>query len=459
QAYRSGEERDYDIVLLDWMMPEMNGIQTAIHITQESKLPDPPLVIMVSAYDQAKVMRQASRAGVVGYLQKPVNASVLFDTVMELMGKNLPRAHRRGTDTSRAQATRINGGGRRILLVEDQPINSQIAAEILERNGFVVEPVENGQLAVELIAGDPGAFDAVLMDLQMPVMDGFEATRCIRGLPGGADLPIIAMTAHALERERDKCEETGMNSHISKPVGVDLLLSELSRWLGIAATEVPVAVGTSQPIPAPTGVFPHRVPGIELAEGVARAMGNRALYAKLLGLFPRQYAEVLETIRQSIKIGDGTAAAREAHALAGSAGNLSMMSLLEAAKALQQALDEGESFGVALTLVEERFNEVIDSIHGLDLVPPGAGADSPADHPEPGRPRENFVEDITPLLRELDALLASNNLGSEKLFGRIMESVTDATAIEVLGSVGGSIEQLDYLEARRLLEQFTAQRE
>ncbi|MCP4041509.1 MAG: response regulator, partial [Gammaproteobacteria bacterium] len=294
--------------------------------------------------------------------------------------------------------------------------------------------------------------DAVLMDLQMPVMDGFEAARRIRNLPGVGQLPIIAMTAHAMDKEREKCEEAGMNAHVSKPMEVDRLLSELSYWLGITAAEAPAVEKVLQP--DQVDVLPNWVPGIVLAEGLARVMGNQALYKRLLVGFPAQYGSVLDTIREAIYAGDPIEAVKAAHALAGSAGNLSMSSLRKAAKVLQQVLETGETAGEALTLVEVRFKEVVESIQGLDLALPGAGVDSPSEQLEQERPGEGVTWDITPMLRELAAMLASHDMGAEKMFGRIMESVADAAAIEALGPVGERIEQMDYMEAGRLLAQF-----
>ncbi len=448
QTRRSVGEPGYDLVLLDWMMPGMNGIETAKRIAQAPELPDPVVVIMVSPCEEAKKMQQAHRGGVSGYLQKPVNASLLFDTIMRLFGRDLPKACRRSAP--------IDGGGRRILIVEDQPTNRLIAEEILRHNGFLVESVENGQLAVECFEQGPAGFDAVLMDLQMPVMDGYEATRRIREIPAGKQIPILAMTAHALEEERNRCLRVGMNAHLSKPFDVDALLSELTGWLGIAATESPPNETVPSQCPPPVDMPPGRVPGIALAQGLARVMGNQALYGKLLRGFPRQYGTLLDALRNAIDAADNAAAAYAAHTLAGSAGNLAMMPLCEAAKALQMALETEAATEEAMTLVEQRFAEVIASIGGLDLAQSKTGPADAAAHPEQGERRTDVSRDVAPQLRELATLLASNDLSAARLFGGITASITDGAILEGLKPVGEGIARLDYPEALKLLTELAA---
>ncbi len=455
QAHRSTRDRDYDLVLLDWMMPGMGGIETATRITHDPDLPDPPLVIMVSAYDKTRAMQHAGRAGVGGYLRKPINASLLFDSIMALLGRNLPKAHRRG-GADKGRVGHIGGGGRRVLIVDDQPTNREIAAEILRRNGFVVESVANGQLAVERFERDPCAFDAVLMDLQMPVMGGYEATRRIRRISGCAKVPIIAMTAHALEEERRKCLEAGMTAHVSKPVDADLLLSKLAGWLGIAPVEMTTdAEVTANRDHPPAAGFPDRVSGIEPAEGLARVMGNHALYSKLLLGFAQRYKPLLASIQDAVAAGDSEAAAQAAHTLAGNAGNLAMPALGEAARALHSALEADDVPDAALKWLELRFTEVTESIHKLALGPPLPKAGDDEDRKAREEPVENSARRTAPRIRELDALLASNDMAAGRLLERILAAATDSATDEALQRVGERITQLDYPEARRLLMQLT----
>ncbi len=448
RAQDSAREREYDLVLLDWMMPGIDGIETATRITRDKHLRNPPLIIMVSAFAKERVMQQASRAGVSGYLRKPVSASLLFDIIMQVLGKFMVKTHRRGpaTDTQ-AMIQRIDGGGRSILIVEDQQINRQIAVEVLNRSGFNTESVEDGLQAVELIKRDPGAFEAVLMDLQMPVMDGYEATRRIRQLPGGSKIRIIAMTAHALAKERTKCLEAGMDSHLSKPIDVDVLLAELAGWLDIA----PIQTSSDGSLP---DLLPENVPGIELTQGLARVLGNHSLYRKLLLSFPQQCIDIIDSIRNALVTGENLAAIHGAHTLAGSAGNLAMVQLREVAAALERTLEAGEPFENVLKRLELSCAEVIESINGLDLTDSTCGPDVVDTGSAAEQLGENPALDLTPQLQELDALLASNDMRAAKLLAAVMDSATDAATVADLKPVREQISQLDFQQARRLLTRF-----
>jgi len=432
-------EQKFDLILLDWMMPEMNGIETATLITHKLKLPNSPLIILVSAFEKERVMVQASDAGIHSYLHKPVNASILYDCIMQTMGKQLPKAHWRKAINEQTKTTRINGEGRRILVVEDQPVNRQIATEILIRNGFVVESVENGKLAVELIKKDASVFDAILMDIQMPVMDGHEATRLIRQIADKDQLPIIAMTAHALEEERQKCRVVGMNAHISKPVDVALMLAELSKCLGIST------LIDSQVMDEFATHLPDQVPGIELKEGLQRVMGNQKLYCKLLTEFPTQYQTVLTSLWQAIENQQYDAAAKLAHMLAGSAGNLSMVPLRLACKSLQQLLIKGNSDAEMLTLVERRFAQVVESIEALALT---------ADEIIESDPPELSEEEVDSVLQELAGLLENNDLRAGGEFERLRNMDSDKIDSEALKVIGEYIARLDYAKALGVLKEF-----
>lgn len=438
-------KKHFDLILLDWMMPEMNGIETATLITHKLKLSHSPLIIMVSAYEKERVMALAADAGLHGYLHKPINASVLYDAIMLAMGKTLPKAHWRKTISEQARTVRIDAAGRRILLVEDQQVNCQIATEILIRNGFVVESVENGKLAVDLIKQDLSAFDAILMDIQMPVMDGFQATRLIREMADKEKLPIIAMTAHALEEERQKCRDAGMNAHISKPVDVALMLAEICKCLKISATAV------TQPFESLAETLPEQVPGIDLKEGLQRVMGNYMLYSKLLREFPAQYEVVLNTIHDTIKARQYAEAAKVVHMLAGSAGNLSMMPLRLACKSLQQGLESGHVDYDALEEIEQAFDQVVESIASLELAVVTSRMTKKS-RPNDTTPFDS--EKQASLLQTLDNLLENNDMRAGKQFEEINALITDKDDFVDLKIIGELIAHLDYSQALLKLREF-----
>ncbi len=436
------DDQPFDLILIDWLMPEMDGIETADRIRNHLNLQNPPLIIMVSAYQKAHNATKP-RVDIQAYLHKPVNASFLFDTVMAVFGKNLPKAHWRKNKTS-LHIPHINGEGRKILLVEDQFTNRQIASEILTRNGFAVEAVENGALAVNVMAKQPRAFAAILMDLQMPVMDGYQATRQIRQLPDGQDIPIIAMTAHALKEEREKCQAAGMNAHVAKPIDVNLLLNELSHWLNIP---LPSEHSTDGAV----AVLPAQVDGIALADGLARVMGNHALYQKLLQRFPQHYQLLLNAVKQAIEDNDFVRAAQDMHTLAGSAGNLAMMPLCQQAKALQQLLENHASPArckAQWRVVEQHFTQVVEAINRLPIQTETTTVAN--------EPKENLSVDTE--LHTLVNLLHNNDLHARKLMQHLFNHMPSPLQRR-LQPIAEAVEQLNYPQALNLLKQFMEQQD
>jgi signal transduction histidine kinase/HPt (histidine-containing phosphotransfer) domain-containing protein/ActR/RegA family two-component response regulator len=225
--------------------------------------------------------------------------------------------------------------GARILLAEDNPINQQVAMELLQGAGALVDVATNGQEALDAIGAR--GYDAVLMDLQMPVMDGLQATRAIRAEPRHARLPIIAMTASVMSGDRDRCLDAGMNDHISKPVSVEQLLVTLARWLPERGAGA--APGVQPGRPAAGGpALPDALDGFNVDDGVRRVGGDRGLYRRLLLQFHDHSAGAAAAIRAALASGDRNKAKAEAHTLKGVAGTLSAKELYAAAQALESAL-------------------------------------------------------------------------------------------------------------------------
>ncbi len=207
-------------------MPDMNGIETVRRIRRE--VGDEAPIIILSAYDWADIEDEAKEAGVTDFISKPLFPSDLRRVLMKACGELVDEEPELEIDKKFSNI--------RLLLVEDNELNLEIAQEILQDNGFTVELAHNGEEAVEAVKNaEPEHYDAVLMDIQMPVMDGYEATRLIRGLDDSAraNVPIIAMTANAFEEDRQNAEKAGMNGHVSKPIDVNILLSILAKQLGI----------------------------------------------------------------------------------------------------------------------------------------------------------------------------------------------------------------------------------
>jgi signal transduction histidine kinase/DNA-binding response OmpR family regulator/HPt (histidine-containing phosphotransfer) domain-containing protein/HAMP domain-containing protein len=356
----------YDVVFMDWMMPGIDGIEATRRLTGAAPgSPPPPTVIMMTAFDRTDVSAEAEAVGARAFLEKPAGPSTILDTVMDVLRLESGLAKRDGAD---AVSASINGV--RLLLAEDNEINQQVAREILEGAGATVEIADNGMIAVAAIFQRRDEFDAVLMDLQMPEMDGYEATRTIWGVVDAEDLPIIAMTAHASDEEREKCRAAGMNDHVSKPVDPRQLIETIAAWTTpTPVDEVGAGAATESAARAreTAADIPDRLPGIEIGEGVERVGGNAKLYRNLLRTFLETRADALTDLDQMLENGALEDATRLAHSIKGVSGNIAANRLFEASAALEVALkaEAGADLADRLHEFREALPEVLVSIESL----------------------------------------------------------------------------------------------
>jgi two-component system sensor histidine kinase/response regulator len=242
----------FDIIFMDWRMPGMDGLQASRHIKSDETLKKQPAIVLVTAFGREEVREEAERVGLDGFLVKPVTKSMLVDTLVAVFATPDETGATPGAAEEEG-ATRLRGA--RILLTEDNEINQQIAIELLEGAGATVQVANNGREAVETLAKgpQPPAFDMVLMDLQMPEMDGYQATAKIRSDPRFANLPILAMTAHATMEERQRCLAAGMNDHITKPIDPALLFETVGRFYKPATGSAPPGLPAVLPLPGGEG--------------------------------------------------------------------------------------------------------------------------------------------------------------------------------------------------------------
>jgi two-component system, sensor histidine kinase and response regulator len=403
--------RPYDLVIMDWMMPGMDGIKAAERIKHDSSLTRIPAIILVTAYGREEIIRQAEAAGLDGFLIKPVSPSVMFDTIMQAFGKEAPRDLRLSTEKDQASQAMKGLAGARVLLVEDNEINQQVAMEILAGAGLDVSIANNGQEAVAAVQAN--SYEAVSMDVQMPVMDGYTATRTLRSDPRFHDLPIIAMTAHAMTGDHEKSLAAGMNDHVTKPIDPAQLLATLAKW--VAAREAPpfkerqpVVVPEELTAAAPADAsallrpdhrlqelgtkreepgtrnqergseqpFPESLPGFDLAEGLQRLQGNKVLYRKLLLSFATGYAQTAGDLRKVLEANDYDQAHHLVHSIKGVAGNLAAGELQAAAMVLEKLVkhaDEhnppaSESLNEALAAFREKLDQALQVARSLTPV-------------------------------------------------------------------------------------------
>jgi signal transduction histidine kinase/ligand-binding sensor domain-containing protein/DNA-binding response OmpR family regulator len=355
-AQADAEARPFRLLLLDWHMPGLDGIACLERLGHAADRRAPPTVLMVSAFSRDEAERELAARGlrVAGLLPKPVTPSGLLDACATALGRPRAGPSRNEERQELLQARQSGLAGARILLVEDNPINQELARDLLNRAGIVVSIAGDGQEALEILARD--RFDAVLMDCQMPVMDGYDATRALRQRPELKDLPVIAMTANAMAGDRQKVLDAGMNDHVAKPIRVDDLFARLARWVHPA-------------LPAPTPEAPP--PSLDLRAGVAALMGDEALYRRLVVLFREREIDFVGRFRSACEQGDDEASRRHAHDLKSAAGSLGMPELQHAAAALEEACRlrrEAATLEPLLQAVERRLAPVLASLQQKGLA-------------------------------------------------------------------------------------------
>jgi two-component system sensor histidine kinase/response regulator len=332
----------YNIVFMDWRMPGMDGLQASRHIKSDETLRHPPHIVLVTAFGREEVREEAERLQLDGFLVKPVTKSMIVDTLVNVFAHSDEKALATPEGEQRARLR-----GARILLAEDNDINQQIAIELLEGVGASVKVANNGRVAVETLSNgpQPPPFDVVLMDLQMPEMDGYQATAKIRADARFARLPIIAMTAHATMEERQRCLDAGMNDHVSKPIDPGLLFETVGRFYKpLTPSPSPsegerVVARQGEGAKLPTEDLPP-IGGLDTKDGLARVAGNRKLYLKLLRQFIEQQGPAIGQISAALAQGDPALAERLAHTLKGVAGNIGAKPVQAAAGVLEKLIRE-----------------------------------------------------------------------------------------------------------------------
>jgi two-component system sensor histidine kinase/response regulator len=365
-------DRPYDLVMLDWRMPGMDGMETARKLRGDTSIPKVPAVMMVSAYSREEAMMEAAAAGVSAFLVKPLNLDILLDTLASIFAAKAgedgpPKEPEMPTAQIPMVAEALRGSV--LLLVEDNEINREVAFEILMDAGLVVETAENGRVACDLVAANPRRYDAILMDVQMPEMDGIEATQVIRRTHTASDLPIIAMTAHAYEKERQNCLDAGMNDHSAKPINPALLVEKLSRWLK-PKSECTSLVSAAVADPS-WEELPNPLPPFDIDGALARLNGKRKLLRKLIVDFGRKFATSASELRDQVTLERWDEARRLAHTLKGVAGALELRKVAETSRQLEDALVGRAVADLAplLDRLEEVMSPAIAAAQGLDEPP------------------------------------------------------------------------------------------
>ncbi len=455
----NGAQSPFEFVMMDWQMPGMDGLETVRALRQRHPQ-TVPFVLMVTAHRRQELIKGAQVLGIEHVLAKPVSASLLVNTMMQLMGA-APResaAAARRPDASVLETAMRPLRGARILLVEDNEINQLVACELLRGVGFEVDVAENGQVGVNQVHArhaEDQPYDIVLMDMQMPVMDGVTASRLIRETYPAQSLPVVAMTANAMLADKERCLAAGMNGFVSKPINPEELWRALLSWikpregLGQAAppdapAALPVAAADTQ-----TQVLDalRQVPGLDVKQGLSQANQNAALYIAMLGKFIKSQEHAVEQIQQALREADAASAERLAHTLKGLAASMGAQPLRALAAELEQALHEGAGPQVLERLIPpaqaqlEALMAALRATPGLIVEPVAA---VPAELTAAQR------EEVQAVIASLQHMLEQDDSEAQGLWEQ------HAPALHVTLAQAGELEQaisgFDFEEALRLLQ-------
>ena len=360
------EGMPFDLVLMDWKMPEMDGLEALNNIRSISQLNSVPTIIMVTAYEREKLIQQAKQTRLDGIIAKPVTSSILVDEMMNAFSKHA------GNLQPAIQKTHYNVEGitlfekKRIMLVEDNRINQQVAKEVLESMKLVVIIANNGVEALSFL--ETTKFDLILMDIQMPEMDGYQATTEIRKQLKFKNLPIIAMTAHAMSGDKEKCFSAGMNDHIAKPIDLNQLTKVLTKWLNKDIDPLQPILISDKIVEENTLSLPDEIPGIKHAEGLKKINGNHPLYYKLLKQFYQDHRGTVDEIQKQLDEQDKHSAQLLTHTIKGVAGNLGATELYKAATNLEQALINTSDYKQPLALFKKSFDILMPGLAKLHIA-------------------------------------------------------------------------------------------
>jgi PAS domain S-box-containing protein len=390
--------KPFDLIIMDWKMPGMNGIETSRQIKTNLNLSQIPKIVMCTSYGREEVMHQAQGLGLSGFLMKPINPSVLLDTILEVFGKassiSTQKSYQTGTETEGLDNVR----GAKILLVEDNEINQQVAQELLEGQGFYVEIAVNGKEGVE--KATKSQYDLVLMDIQMPVMGGYEAAENIRKDKSSDELPIVAMTANAMVGDREKAIEVGMVDHVAKPINPQNLYAALTKWIKPGARGLPKTFQNQKKDTSQNIALPDELPGVDIKTGLSRVGDNKKLYRDLLIKFHRDNQDTTEQIHKALKQEDNELAQRLAHTVKGVSGNIGATEIQKTAEIVELKIKNGETDN--LTKPIQTLKEQLDMVLiGLQDIVKESNQEKNKDlDQQPGD-----IKELKKLLTELEPLL------------------------------------------------------
>ncbi|WP_431222871.1 response regulator [Serratia sp. L9] len=435
----------YGALFIDWRMPGLDGWQTSKLVRELMPEGKAPMIVMITAHDREMLLQRSEedQALLDGYLVKPITASMLLDSVMDALGDN--KQHAEDQPGQVTSSHRLSGI--RLLVVEDNLNNQQIARELLEDEGARVQIANHGQEAIDILQENPEQFDVVLMDLQMPVMDGLSATQYIRVTLGLTELPIIAMTANAMTSDRDACLAAGMNDHIGKPFDLNNLIRIIRQYgkqpeLAVIADEDNSSVPLAQEWQEAASVA-----GIELEQAINRLGGDVSLYQQMVSLFAVELADFPQQADTLIAQSDWSGLSRLLHTTKGLAAQLGASRLSQLAgqgEVLVGSSPGAEELARFVVEAKEQIRTVQAGMAQLSQLLPGKGGDAGA--AEQGNPQAIGAE-LTALL----TLLQNSDMAALAAMDKL-QAAFGLHHSEALAPLSHAVNQLDFALAIELAQ-------
>ncbi|MET0073501.1 MAG: transporter substrate-binding domain-containing protein [Candidatus Thiodiazotropha lotti] len=424
---------DIRLLIMDWRMPEIDGVQAVEHIRKDLDASHSIPIIMITAYDHQDLLMHTDRLGVESVLIKPISPSTLFDTISEVLFGQTKQTQKRDIKSRRFKG--------QVLLVEDNVINQQVAQELLEKLGLLVVIVSSGEEALKKIK--EVNFDLVFMDLQMPGLDGLETTRRVRNELKNTYVRIIAMTAHAMRGDRERCLAAGMDDYLSKPIDPDRLSSTLLAWLPI--DDRPLS--DIQPVLGQVHAYdlPETVEGIDLKWGTNRVGGNQRLYVKLLLEFQQRYQDSAIQVSDLLRSNERDTLKRLLHTLQGVSGSIGANRLQEATRTLLDAiLDPSDEHQITnlIETFEKQVSIVFDSIQILQNKIDEAQI-------RDGAIEGASTEDVQQLLERTDTALKQGDVTSSGLLEKLTPMVLaqDSSLTDSVNELKTHVDNYDFDKA------------
>lgn len=432
----------FDALLIDWKMPDANGLEVATTICNRFKKNCSPIVLMMPAFSRDILPAKSDIKFINGILSKPITSSALYNILADL---TKPHA----TDNKKEEASAIKGqriAGINVLVVDDNEVNREVAMRFLMSEGARVELANDGKAAVDWLKDHPGAVDIVLMDVQMPVMDGYEATRQLRAHPPSAELPIVALTAGVFETQIVAAQDAGMNAFVAKPFNIEALVSTIQKhvraeWL---TTDNPQADLAQDKI---VTVAEKPVAGIAVDQGLA-LWGNLGAYQKFLRKFAEDYADTGALLAQHLHENDIEAAKQRLHKLKGTAGNLALVDVISAASLLEAHIVADKDYQQAMEQLIATLDTAFASITSFT---------ESAQPPQKNQPVEAHQHSAPPLRAMLDELIRALNTDTPDEANRILDALTGTLADEDLSALRTCIDNFDFRAAETIAHRLMIQ--